>query len=593
MKDRATRMNDLAKRMNDRATRMKSRRWLWIASLFALTVLGFGPMSSWLLRNEIRRSIGIVAQIDSHTIKRADSAWLAPGLSLSQIGAPHETAVRCQRAWFQLSWPSLLSRRLRFNQVMIEQATLPTPIDRLPQVDLTEQISVMESNLSRHGFPSPGDTDWNDLLKDLNIESTSKTLKSNWSKQLSDIESKLASMEESVAKMRRDTQSLENPLRNKQTLQASDREVKRIRQLLPKLETELNEQCEDVRKGESLLEEASAKDKILIANRMQETADQVGLLSDAFAHRLIAMQLESLRKFGELGSAAISLSEIDPAGSSRGREFFVNEAQSTPAWQVDRILINGNVSIDGQMFPFRGRMEHLVPNLAESGLPTTVQFRIDRNGQVVFVGASRLFAIPNPIDIVDMNIVDAPNTSWLVCLPQFELIGTGGKISTWINWERADRDWKCVITFRNSQVSLSVASPNNPNSQDLVDQINESLANSTDLDITASILFDESGHAKCDLKSNFAQSLDVAFAKAISNTLGSRQATIDARYVSMFGNTFETLRSDVDSRNRRLIKSISSLKRESDELSTEITARIDPRNDDRFSRIPTPNRIVR
>ena len=64
---------------------MTRRRWIYIATLVVIAAICIGPISSWLLHNEIQRLIGVSTHMDSLSIKRSNKAWLAPKFSLGNI----------------------------------------------------------------------------------------------------------------------------------------------------------------------------------------------------------------------------------------------------------------------------------------------------------------------------------------------------------------------------------------------------------------------------------------------------------------------------------------------------------------------------
>ncbi len=572
---------------------MTRRRWISIATLVVIAAICIGPFSSWLLHNEIERLIGVSTQIDSLSIKRSNKAWLARKFSLARIDNPTSPILQTERTWFKLSWKSLLTRRLYFTEVIVENALIPTPPDRLPQVDLTVGTDDDSAILSAQIFREPSETNWDTLLKDLQIEDASKKLENNWAMNLSAVEAKVADIEQSISKMRSYARALDNPLRDVQTLQDSTRRAKQMRDELPSLENNINELSQSRMNDKSLMEQAMAHDKVLIEKRVKDCTAQCRTVADAFVKSLISKQVETLKTYGDLGSTAVSLADFTFARSQRGRDFFVHDAQSIPTWQIDRTLILGSVLIDGQQQLVRGRLDHLVAEKTITARPTTAQFKITREDNDVVVQASRLKSMTHPIETVDIKNVDKPNSSWRVALPDLQLNGVGGKMSTWINWERDDEDWKCNVSFHNKGVCLTVSASDAVVDQDLIDRMNASLTSTYDLEVTGTILVDANGQSHGELKSNLAQALESAFTVAFSESMSAHQTAINAKYQSLYGERFETLASKKGEQDKMVLERIKKLNQDIDEFSTEVTARIDPRNDNRFSRMPTPNRIAR
>jgi hypothetical protein len=572
---------------------MSRSRWINLAILVMIVAIGIGPVSSWLLRNEIRRSIGFAVKIDSLTIKRSNEVWLAPRLTLSTTSELPGSAIKSERAWFDLSWQKLLSRRFDFSKVILENAIIPTPPDRLPQIEFFESDSTQPAILSTLALEQPIDTYWDDLLKNLRVEETSKKLASNWGNELSSAEQKVLGIEQSIAKMRSHTQSLDNPLRDIQELRESTRQAKQIRESLPKLEKEINEFAQSRLDDKWLLEEAISQDTDMIVQQTGDFSDQCQTLSNNFVKQLISQQLSSLRKFGEVGATAVSLADFTNAQTSRGRDLFTSRSQSIPSWQVERAIILGHVSIDGQLLPVEGRLDHLVSSKAITARPTTAQFKINREGRDIIVQASRLKTMTHPMESIDIKVVDVPNISWDAALPQLQLKGVGGLLSTVINWERDEEKWKCAVQFQNKGVFLSVSAPDSPMTQGLIDRMNDSLTGTFNIEITGTIFVDGLGKSSSELKSNLAQALEQAFESSVTEQAVLRRTSLLEKYDSQFEQKFEALAQSALEQDKLVLDRIKKLHQDIDKFHTEVAARIDPRNDNRYSRTPTPNRVVR
>ncbi|QDS95203.1 hypothetical protein FF011L_39960 [Roseimaritima multifibrata] len=387
-------------------------RILIVVVVIALLRWSIGPIVQYASVQALEASVGARVDIASTTVGLFPPRLEYAGLQIGdpREGKSHTNAFQADLVSFELDGNALLKRRWVARSGRISGLKIGEGRDSSGHLEVPEVIeepagpSMLGQWLG--GFTDQAVDGLESFGKDLETYQRSEEIRQRWEAEYASLKMRAESLEVEVRAIRDEAKGIDNPLRDLPRLQATIARAEAVRKELIAIRSKLDSLPQQVQVDWLAMEQAKQND----LNRVKEFVPQDFRDTDKIGPDLfkgiVQGQIDRVRSHLDTAReiAGWTITEPIDVERTRGDDIRLVAGPLPPSLLVQQCQIDGDLSINNEVYTMTGILENLTPQTERLTEPLRARMRLE-GPRVVRVDFQRYFdeKRPKPRDVLTIH----------------------------------------------------------------------------------------------------------------------------------------------------------------------------------------------